>query len=70
MFRTIATKATGGKTILNKMLRSSLQKSDPEIYNLINHEARRQKMGLELIASENFTSKAVMEANGSVLTNK
>ncbi|CAF1490214.1 unnamed protein product [Rotaria sordida] len=43
---------------------------DIEIFNLINQEAHRQEYGLELIASENFTSKQVMEAQGSVLTNK
>ena len=43
---------------------------DFEIFNLINQEAHRQEYGLELIASENFTSKQVMEAQGSVLTNK
>ncbi len=43
---------------------------DPEIYNIIKKEERRQRDGIELIASENFTSKAVMEANGSCLTNK
>jgi glycine hydroxymethyltransferase len=46
----------------------SLQNSDPEIYELIQKETKRQIY--ELIASENFTSKAVMEANGSILTNK
>src|ERR1700685_2882159 len=48
----------------------SLKISDPEIYEAIQQEARRQQDGLELIASENFTSRAVMEAQGSVLTNK
>lgn len=43
---------------------------DPEIADIIQEEARRQEFGLELIASENFTSKAVMEAQGSILTNK
>ncbi|MFN2262336.1 MAG: serine hydroxymethyltransferase, partial [Psychroflexus sp.] len=44
--------------------------NDKEIYTLINEEKERQKNGLELIASENFTSPDVMEAAGSVLTNK
>lgn len=48
----------------------SLKEKDPEIYNLIEGEKRRQFEGIELIASENFTSKAVMEALGSCLTNK
>ncbi|HTY45963.1 MAG TPA: serine hydroxymethyltransferase [Patescibacteria group bacterium] len=43
---------------------------DPDIYALINAEVRRQEDNLELIASENFTSLAVLEAQGSVLTNK
>lgn len=48
----------------------SLKDKDPEIFNLIQHEKERQFEGIELIASENFTSKAVMEALGSCLTNK
>lgn len=47
-----------------------LQTQDTEIFSLINDEARRQHDGLELIASENYTSPAVMEATGSILTNK
>lgn len=47
-----------------------LRKTDPEIYQMIEHEAGRQRDGLEMIASENYTSPAVMEAQGSVLTNK
>lgn len=47
-----------------------LQKSDPEIYNLIQKEKFRQINGLEMIASENFTSKNVLEAVGSCFTNK
>jgi len=43
---------------------------DQVIFDLIDHEENRQKTGIELIASENFTSKQVMEAAGSVLTNK
>ena len=47
-----------------------LAKSDPVIFDLLAKEARRQKVGLEMIASENFTSSAVLEALGSVATNK
>lgn len=47
-----------------------LQQSDPEIYDFIKLEEKRQKEGLELIASENYVSPAVLEAMGSVLTNK
>jgi glycine hydroxymethyltransferase len=43
---------------------------DVEIFSLISEEAHRQEFGIELIASENFTSPQVMEAQGSVLTNK
>lgn len=47
-----------------------LDVADEEIYNLIEHEKVRQCRGIELIASENFTSQAVIEALGSALTNK
>src|SRR6266851_4007335 len=47
-----------------------LAEVDPEIYDAIQHEVDRQHSGLELIASENFTSEAVLEATGSVFTNK
>jgi glycine hydroxymethyltransferase len=52
------------------MLMSTLQSHDPEIWNAIRHEMIRQQDGLELIASENYTSAAVLEAAGTVLTNK
>jgi glycine hydroxymethyltransferase len=48
----------------------SLEDHDPELYDLIEKEKSRQWRSLELIASENFTSRAVMECLGSVLTNK
>jgi len=48
----------------------NLNKIDPEIYRAIKNEIKRQQDNLELIASENFTSLAVLEAQGSVLTNK
>ncbi|MCZ6917845.1 MAG: serine hydroxymethyltransferase, partial [Gemmatimonadetes bacterium] len=47
-----------------------LADSDPAVYRLIQRETRRQESGLELIASENFASRAVMEATGTPLTNK
>lgn len=47
-----------------------LKKVDPEIYEVVRNEIHRQRNELEMIASENFTSLAVMEAMGSVLTNK
>ena len=49
---------------------SNLSAQDPEIYSAIEAELRRQRDSIELIASENFTSLAVMEAMGSFLTNK
>jgi len=48
----------------------SLKKIDPEIFKVIQRELKRQQDNIELIASENFTSLAVLEAQGSVLTNK
>ena len=48
----------------------SLRGVDPEIFGTIAAEEKRQRENIELIASENFTSRAVMEAQGSVLTNK
>ena len=51
-------------------IKSSLMECDPSVAKLINNELSRQETHLELIASENFASKAVMEAQGSVLTNK
>ena len=47
-----------------------LKETDPEIYEQITQELKRQQDGLELIASENFVSEAVLEAQGSVCTNK
>ncbi len=47
-----------------------LRNVDPEIAAAIEHERQRQQENIELIARENFTSPAVMEAQGSVLTNK
>ena len=48
----------------------SLAQSDPEISAAVQHEVQRQHEGLEMIASENFVSQAVLEAAGSVFTNK
>lgn len=47
-----------------------LKVTDPEVFNCLENEQERQTNGLELIASENFVSRAVMETMGSVLTNK
>jgi glycine hydroxymethyltransferase len=51
-------------------MQRSLADTDPEIAHAIRSETRRQASGLELIASENFVSAAVLEAAGSVMTNK
>ena len=48
----------------------SIQEQDPKIFELLSQETDRQNYGLELIASENFVSRAVMQANGCTLTNK
>lgn len=47
-----------------------IKSQDPELFSVLNQETTRQNDNLELIASENFASKAVMEANGCTLTNK
>lgn len=49
---------------------TELERTDREIFDVVKKEYARQKEKLELIASENFTSKAVLEAQGSILTNK
>src|SRR3989338_2102438 len=53
-----------------KAVKSALFQTDPEIFKAVLSETRRQNENIELIASENFTSPAVMEAVGSALTNK
>jgi len=54
----------------NRVIYAPLSEVDPEVQNIIDKETWRQYSGLELIASENLTSRATMEANGSILTNK
>ncbi len=53
-----------------KQLNIRLKDFDPEVFNWITRESIRQEEHIELIASENYVSPAVMEAQGSVLTNK
>ena len=48
----------------------TLRQKDPALFSIMENEKKRQEEGLELIASENFVSQAVLEALGSVLTNK
>lgn len=54
----------------NPIIYSVLKQKSPKIYSLIQKEAIRQKEGLEMIPSENYVSVSVLEANGSILTNK
>ncbi len=54
----------------NNLMSRPLREVDPEVATAIDNEVRRQHEGLELIASENFVSEAVLEAAGSVFTNK
>lgn len=53
-----------------KILHENLWDQDPELMGLIRKEKERQKCGLEMIASENFTSKAVLQCLSSCLHNK
>src|SRR6201981_323998 len=57
-------------TEANTRMEQPLAQVDPQISTLLREEAERQATGLELIPSENFVSEAVLEAMGSVLTNK
>lgn len=52
------------------LIHANLQESDPELMDLIRKEKRRQTTGLEMIASENFTSLAVLQTLSSCLHNK
>ncbi|XP_054391932.2 serine hydroxymethyltransferase, cytosolic-like [Pongo abelii] len=54
----------------DKMVAQPLKDSDVEVYKIIKEESNRQRVGLELIAMENFASQAVLEALGSCLNNK
>ena len=55
---------------MTNQLETTLQNADPDVFNSIGREFQRQQDQVELIASENITSRAVMAAQGSVLTNK
>ncbi|KPK39843.1 MAG: serine hydroxymethyltransferase, partial [Omnitrophica WOR_2 bacterium SM23_29] len=55
---------------MSGVIMKRLKEVDPEIYEAICNETRREEGNIELIASENFCSRAVLEAQGSVLTNK
>ncbi|MEW5297350.1 MAG: hypothetical protein WDW38_006183 [Sanguina aurantia] len=66
--RVVAAPADTKRTLFQQD--GTLEEMDPEIATLVGKEKRRQVRGLELIASENFTSKAVMQSLGSCMTNK
>ncbi|CCW68599.1 unnamed protein product [Phytomonas sp. Hart1] len=70
MFRCLSRVCLASKVLASLPGNVPLIKHDPHVYRLIQEELQRQFQGLELIASENFTSHAVLECLGSVLTNK
>src|SRR5246127_620658 len=61
---------SSAKTVADSLFSASLADADPEIFAVIGKELGRQRDEIELIASENIVSRAVLEAQGSVLTNK
>ncbi len=65
-----ATPALSGSTPEDTFFGASLDQADPDLAAAIRGELRRQQDQIELIASENIVSRAVLEAQGSVLTNK
>src|ERR1700752_3682199 len=68
--RIVANPAIANETPELKRMSRLLEVVDPEVAEALHDEVRRQSTGLELIASENFVSEAVLEAMGSVFTNK
>ena len=56
--------------VIGNNLMSYIKKTDPELYDILEKELDREELTIELIASENFTSQAVMEMTGGVMTNK
>src|SRR5437016_9986040 len=61
---------SSAKTVADSLFSASLADADPEVFDVIGKELGRQRDEIELIASENIVSRAVLEAQGSVLTNK
>ncbi len=53
-----------------RTLNAPLSEVDPELHDIMEHEKRRQRVSLALIASENYTSRAVYDALGSMMSNK
>src|SRR6185436_17936427 len=66
----MAVPESSAKAVADSLFKASLSESDPEIAEAIGLELGRQRHEIELIASENIVSRAVLEAQGSVLTNK
>jgi glycine hydroxymethyltransferase len=66
----MAVPESSAKAVADSLFKASLAESDPEIADVIGLELGRQRHEIELIASENIVSRAVLEAQGSVLTNK
>src|SRR6266446_2097554 len=62
--------STTSRATSNSRDMTELERVDPEIFDVLRQEAARQEGNLELIASENVVSRAVLEAQGSILTNK
>src|ERR1043165_3287948 len=61
---------SSAKTVADSLFSASLADTDPDVFSVIGKELDRQRDEIELIASENIVSRAVLEAQGSVLTNK
>lgn len=68
--RVMSTNPARNNTSDLEMLNASLVDTDPELHDIMEREKRRQRTSLVLIPSENFTSKAVLDALGSVMSNK
>src|SRR5438552_1060783 len=66
----MAAPESSAKAVADALFSASLAESDPEVFDVVSKELGRQKNEIELIASENIVSRAVLEAQGSVLTNK
>jgi glycine hydroxymethyltransferase len=64
------TQAAGRAAAHDRFFEASLERADPDVMASVNAELKRQQRQIELIASENIVSRAVLEAQGSVLTNK
>src|SRR5688500_7983484 len=70
MYTTLSPQSQATDSLTKSFGHRSLEEVDPEVWGAIKDEERRQHDKIELIASENYVSRAVLEAQGSVLTNK